>query len=389
MLWLYRLLGGCLYIEISGEGAERVLSRCACRGILLWNSSRCGSCVRCRISIEDFKRMRKIMHGCGARVHIVAKTGMPFLIKRYSKRPGIPVGAVLFFAIIIFLSGFVWSVEIEGNKRLSEEEIISACASLGLSPGTPKRKVKPGLARQELMLKTEGISWCAFNLEGCRLTVEISETEPVSLEENTPCDLKASADGIITEIHVTAGKCLVKVGDTVRRGELLVSGVEERNGTTVFVHSSGSITAVTERELTVEGNYPQRQTVRNGRVCTKRVISAFGVKIPLYVGAATGEYESERFVKRLSLFGKELPLVLYGKKYYFTDTAEEALSREALENRLLRELEEKARVEISGDYEVKNREFDEFEGGLRLKTLISTETDIAIQDIILFYAGNS
>lgn len=389
MLWLYRLLRGCLYIEISGEGAERLLSRCARRGILLWNSARCGSTVRCRIGVEDFRRMRKIIPGCGARVHIITKTGMPFLIKRYSARAGIPVGAALFLAILIYLSGFVWSVEVEGNKRLSKEEIIAECAALGFSPGTPKRAVKPGLARQELLLKKSGLSWCAFNLEGCRLTVEISETEPVNIAENAPCDLKAAADGIVTEINVTAGKCLVKVGDTVRRGELLVSGVEERNGATVFVHSAGSITAVTERELTVEGNYLQRHTEKSGRECTKRVLSAFGVKIPLYVGAVTGEYESEKSVKKLFLFGKELPLVLYEKKYRFTEVREEELTADALENRLFEELEEKARVEISGDYEVKNREFDEIEGGLRLKTLISTETDIAIQDIILFYAGNS
>lgn len=389
VLWLYRLLGGYLGIEIKGEGTERVLSRCALGGILLWNSKRRGDRVLCRVSVGDFRHMRRATSHCGVRVHIQAKRGMPFLIGRYRKRPGIPVGAALFFAVIIFLSGFVWSVEPVGNERIESREIIKACKELGLACGTPKSAVNPGSAKQELMLKLDGISWCAFNLEGCGLTVEISETEPTKNENDIPCDLKAGADGIVTQINVTAGKCLVRVGDTVRKGQLLVSGVEEKNGTAVFVRAAGSITAVTEREITVTADYRRQVAQRNGRVCKKRVLSVFGVKIPLYVGAVTGEYESEEYSRSASLFGKNLPITLYGKKFYFTDLKETVLSREALEEELIRAAGEKATVEISGDYEVKNREFDEIEGGLSLKTLISAETDVAIQDIILFYAGNS
>ena len=47
------------------------------------------------------------------------------------------------------------------------------------------------------------------------------------------------------------------------------------------------------------------------------------------------------------------------------------------------------KLEISGDFEVKNREIDEIEGGLRLKTVVSAEENIAVQDIMLFNTGNS
>ena len=66
-----------------------------------------------------------------------------------------------------------------------------------------------------------------------------------------PTNLKAAADGIIKRIDVTSGNCIVKVGDTVAKGDILVSGMEERADGTKFVHSAGRVTAVIEREVTV------------------------------------------------------------------------------------------------------------------------------------------
>ena len=61
-------------------------------------------------------------------------------------------------------------------------------------------------------------------------------------------------------------------------------------------------------------------------------------------------------------------------------------------NELLEELEtllqRQAEVENISDFEVKNREFDEIQGGISLKAVISAEKDIAAQEILLFNAEN-
>lgn len=389
MLFFYRLWRGFLRIEIRGDIAEKLLNICAKNGIPLWNIKRRGEVIRCYIAVGDFKRLPRLVIKSGLRVHILDRYGLPFFTERYKKRYGIPVGAAVFFAFLTFMSGFVWSVEAAGNGNIPENEIIAECRELGITEGMRKGEISPASAKLQLLLKDNRLSWCAFNIEGCYLTVDVTEAKKKEEDNSVPTNLKAAADGIIKKIDVTAGNCIVKVGDTVAAGDILVSGIEERADGTRFVHSIGSITAATEREITVTANYRQKITFKTGKKKTKRVLSFFGIKIPLYLGCEKGTYNTETSIKALKLLGKRLPIAIYEKRFEFTKETEKNYDRNALEKELERLFSEKVKLEILGDFQVKNREIDEIQGGLRLKTVVSAEENIAVQDIMLFNTGNS
>mgnify|MGYP002618589093 CR=1 FL=1 len=129
--------------------------------------------------------------------------------------------------------------------------------------------------------------------------------------------------------------------------------------------------------------------IKTGKKKTKRVLSFFTLKIPLYLGSEKGMYNAQTNVKTLKLFGKKIPIAIYEKRFEFTEETKKNYDRNALEKELEKLFSEKVKLEISGDFEVKNREIDEIEGGLRLKTVVSAEENIAVQDIMLFNTGNS
>lgn len=389
MLFFYRFWRGFLRVEIRGDIAEKLLNICAKNGIPLWNIKRRGEVIRCSIAVGDFKCLPRLVTKSGLRIHILERYGLPFFTARYKKRYGIPAGAAVFFAFLTFMSGFVWSVEVAGNGSVPEKEIIAECKELGIYEGIRKGEISPASAKLQLLLKDNRLSWCAFNIEGCYLTVDVTEAKKKEEDNSVPTNLKAAADGIIKKIDITSGNCIVKVGDTVAAGDILVSGIDERAEGTRFVHSIGSITAATEREITVTANYRQKTGQKTGKKKTKRVLSFFNIKIPLYLGCERGTYNAKTSVKTLKLFGKRLPIAIYEKRFEFTKETEKKYDRSALEKELERLFREKAELEISGDYEVKNREIDEIEGGLRLKTVVSAEENIAVQDIMLFNTGNS
>ena len=193
---------------------------------------------------------------------------------------------------------------------------------------------------------------------------------------------------MITKIDITSGNCVVKVGDTVGKGDLLVSGAIERENSTRFVHSSGSITARIEKEIKVEAYYEQEITVRTGKIKKKSVLSVFGIKIQLFLGKENYEYESSLKVKQAEFYGQKLPLRLYTG--YFEETGRKTVkyTEKELKNQLETLLKEAAEVENLSDFEVKNREYDEINGGICLKALVSAESDIAAPEILLFNAGN-
>lgn len=388
MLLLYRLANGFVELEISGENAECFINICVKNGITLWHIRRSGKKLYCRMTVKCFKAVRTAVSGKRLKIHITKKIGLPFLAARYRKRYGILVGVVIFFAVLKLLSCFVWTIDVVGNERVNTEKILAACTQLGVKEGMKKRGFNPKNAGQKLLLSVDGLSWAAFNVEGCKITVNVSEMKDSLKENSEPSNLKAKADGIITKIDVTAGNCVVKAGDTVKKGDLLVSGVIENENNVKFVHSIGKIEAKTQREITVSAGYVKKEKVKTGKVINKRVIELFGFKIPLYLGCVNEEYESSLKTERVSLFGNGLPLRIYTRRFEILEEKTEKLDKKHLENELLRLFAERVRVEKTGDFEVENREFDEIEGGMRLKTLISASEDIASEDILLFNTGN-
>ena len=388
MLWLYRFIIGYLEVEFSGDVTEIILNICAKQGISLWSIKRRDKKIRGFITVRDFKSLPRVAKGSGIRVHILKKRGFPFIVGRYKKRLGIPVGAVIFFCFLELMSCFIWTVEVSANKTVPEKDILAACEKIGVREGIKKSSVNPKTAKQELLLELDKLAWASVNIEGCRATVNVSEAVQKAEKNGTPTNLKASADGIITKINITSGNCLVKPGETVAKGDLLVSGAIERTDSTQFVRSAGSIIAKTERELTVSGYYKRTVGEKTGKIKKKSVLSFFGIDIPLFLGHESLSYESRMEVKEASLLGKSLPIRLYTKYLEMTAQKEVILSKEEL----LKELEEKltraAQVEKIADFKVKNREFDEIQGGIRLKALISAEENIAVEEIMLFSTGN-
>lgn len=388
MLWLYRFIIGYLEVEYSGDVTEIILNICAKQGISLWSIKRRDKKIRGFITVRDFKTLPRIAKGSGIRVHILKKRGFPFIARRYKKRLGIPVGAAIFFCFLEVMSCFIWTVEVSGNKTLPERDILAACEKIGVKEGAKKSSVNPKTAKQELLLELSKLAWASVNIEGCRVTVNVSEAAQKSEENGTPTNLKAAADGIITKINITSGNCLVKPGDTVAKGDLLVSGVIERADSTGFVRSVGNVTAKTERELTVSAYYKRNVSEKTGRIKRKRVLSFFGIDIPLFLGHENGSFKSRTEVKEALLLGKSLPIRLYTKYYEMTVQKEVILSKDELLKELEEELKKAAQVEKIADFEVKNREFDEIEGGIRLKAIIYAEENIAAEEIMLFSTGN-
>ena len=388
MLWLYRFIIGYLEVEFSGDVAEVILNICAKQGISLWSIKRRDRKIRGFITVRDFKTLPRVAKKSGIRVHILKKRGFPFIVRRYKKRLGIPVGAAIFFCFLELMSCFIWTVEVSGNKGVPEKDILAACEKIGVKEGAKKSSVNPKTAKQELLLELDKLAWASVNIEGCRVTVNVSEAAQKAEENGTPTNLKAAADGIITKINITSGNCLVKPGDTVAKGDLLVSGVIERADSTDFVRSVGSITAKTERELTVSAYYKRNISEKTGRIKRKRVLTFFGVDIPLFLGRENGSFKSRTEVKEASLLGKSLPIRLYTKYFEMTAQKEVILSKEELLKELEGELTKAVQVEKIADFEVKNREFDEIEGGIRLKAIISAEENIAVEENMLFSTGN-
>ena len=385
IIFLYRIIFGFLRISIYGDFKERALTLCAQNGITLWNNQLKDGKIECNILVRDFRFLRSVIRGKEVKVHILKKRGVPFILNRYRKRSGIFVGAVLFFTVIQLMSGYIWIIDVEGNQKVSREKILSACHSIGLDIGIRKDSFYPKLKREELMLCLDGVAWSSLNVEGSRLTVNVTETKEGD-KQKTYSNLKAECDGIIEKMDITSGTSVVSVGQAVKKGDLLVSGIIETADVTRFVNSRGKVYAKTMEEISLNENYSQKHSVPIGKVKTKTVIEAFGFKIPLYLGVEKEPFETEKNEKILKLFSVNLPIKIHTKNFVFLKEERVTYSYEELCSRLEKRLKEQ--MEKTENGELKHKEFIKTEKGVTLKAEVEREQNIAIEDNLIISAGN-
>lgn len=340
MLWFYRFICGYVLIALKGNYCERIINALAQKGVSVWHIRRKKGGVQLCIFARDFKRLPQFVGKSGVNIHIINKVGWPFVVKKYKRRPGIAVGCVLFFALIFLLSGYVWNIKVEGNDKVDSKTIIDACRQIGVYEGVKAKSINPQDARVELLIKVKGLSWASINIEGSCVTVNVREYENPD-KDKMPCNLISTASGVVVSTKVTQGDVCVKVGDTVTKGQLLVSGaVEHADGSTEFVKSEGEVVVETVRNFESKVDFLQSHTVRNGKVKTLRVLNFFGLKVPMFLGDVKGPFEKEVIESKFYVNKNYAPIYITKARFYITETDNYEFDEEQAKSKAQKSIEE-------------------------------------------------
>lgn len=244
---LLRLILGYVRVEIEGYYIERFINICQNKKILIWNLKReKGVMLFFNIGISDFKKLKEISRKTNCKIKIKKKKGIPFIIHRYKRRKIF----VIFLIIIAFLvytsSKYVWNIDIKVEENLKIENIKEDIESLGLKRGVLKSKIDTDKLINEIRLKRNDISWIGIDLKGTNAIIKIVKfnEKPEIIDNSDYCNIVAAKDGIITEIVAQNGTALVKAGDEVHKGDVLIAGYMEGKYTDKrYVHSLGEVKA--------------------------------------------------------------------------------------------------------------------------------------------------
>lgn len=376
---------GYVRFEVKGEFPERLLNQLSMNGVSVWGIARKGKNITACISVRDYLKMRQYRGKNKVRTRILTRHGLPFFASKHRLRVGFIAGLVMYVLVLFFMSSFVWNVRVVGNESLETEEIISACRELGLYEGADISDLDVEQIRTRLALKIDGIAWASVNIEGVRATVNISESKGGKNPEAPPCNLKASIDGVITKIEVTSGTIAVKVGQTVQKGQLLVSGITEyKDGAYQFGVSEGKVYAETSHETEIFVPFTETKTVRVGEPKHRKVLSFFGVRIPLYLGSVKGNYETDTETKRYESNEMYLPVTLTDTAFYKLKTQTVTLTQEEAKQKGIQQLENFEKSDLmNAEILAKSVEFEVQSDGVLLKAEYKCLENIAIDDLLL------
>ncbi len=217
-------------------------------------------------------------------VREVREGGLPCLLGKYRRRYGFFAGCILFTLIIFLSSSLLWDIEIEGEERISEAEVLCELRECGLTVGMPLSKIKADTIQNRVLMHSDNISWIAVNLIGTVAHVEIREhMSAEEIYEPQAANLIATCDGTIEYLEEVRGNPVVTTGDLVREGELLVSGIYDSDSVGFhFLAAKGRVMARTEEHYRIEIPLKYQLKVYTGRSFCEKYLIFFSQEIKIY-----------------------------------------------------------------------------------------------------------
>ncbi len=286
-LTIWNYLRGYVIVEVSGYALEKFMNLALKDSQYFWNITRKNNKMYLYTTTKGFKKLKPYAKKSKCHIRIVEKRGLPFLQFRYRKRWMLAYGSLIFIGLMYLLCSFVWLVEVDGCKRLNETEVIETLEQNGYEVGRFKGRLDLRKAEQVLIDAYPEIIWTGVKYEGTKLVVQISESvpKPKLVEETEPCNLVAKRDALITYIATDKGMPQVKKGDTVKKGDLLVSGsipYNDESGAFYLAHSKAQILAKTGYALTASMPLESVKKDYTERVSSRYNLRLFNFKMPIW-----------------------------------------------------------------------------------------------------------
>ena len=242
---------GYVVVSIQGKQIERFLNLCGKRGIVIHMLCRTGDeKIKGSFLVKDFWKLQLICRKTKVHIHILEKHGLPFLLQKSIRKKEFLAGIFLCCAILLFLSSRIWNIHIEGNIINTTPQILNFLEEKGILHGMAKRQVNCYEIADMVRKKYPEITWVSAKMEGTRLILQIQEGNQKETMQDTPkepCDLTADVEGMIVKMVTRSGIPFVKVGDSCKKGDLLISGrldiLNDSQEVTryAYVHADGDI----------------------------------------------------------------------------------------------------------------------------------------------------
>ena len=314
------------------------------------------------ISHRNNSETASLLDKNGIRVYSIYMHGFPSFLRRYKRRPGIAVGLAVFMLVIWFSTKIIWNIEVVGGTEADEETVTERLSGLGCSVGS----FIPGIdfygLCTEYLSKYSDTAWISVNIIGNTAEVRFLESREknIQIDSSKPANIVASTDGLIEYVNTFSGASVVSDGDTVVKGQLLISGVVENKNdlSNRYVRADGCVMAKTYHEISVDIPMTYEKRIYDGSPLKKTALSIFGAEIPLGGGDidVSAAVESESVKDRLCIFGDiVLPVTKYTTFYYPYHT--ESAQRTKEEADMLAQAEMAARItEQLGGADIISRE---------------------------------
>lgn len=299
------------------------------------------------------------------------------------------LGIGVFLAIIIYMLNIIWRIDVVGNKNVDSNKIYEVAKKAGLKEGVLKYKLNLRDIEDSILNDINELSIVTIRLEGIKAKIEVVERKmpPQIKSLDKPVNLIALKDGIILKISAYMGIPVVKEGDYVKKGELLISGTinDGQNNPVKFVHAFGEVVARTWYESVKEVNINYKYEERTGKTAKKIYYNCFDKIIYLQNDNISFEkYDKIIEKKPMKLKGISLPIEMITEYYFEKEDKYKILTYDEAAKIAVNEAENEVKRFLPKDIKIVDKKISKTigNGKAKVKVLYIAEENICFEQEI-------
>ena len=330
----WNAITGVVRAELTGAAPEDSLAALSARNIEVRDIQKVNALTCCfSFSRNHIKAVMDICKKRGDILKIRNQSGIYWMIKRVVSRPVLLVGGLLLIVLTLWIPGRVLFVQVEGNTNIPARRILAAAEECGIVIGASRREVRSEKVKNALLLAVPELQWAGVNTSGCTATISVREKKESEDQEKQGSvrSILAARDGYILSCTATAGNLLVRPGDSVRKGQVLISAYTDCGLCIRAECAEGEIMGQTSRSI--EAVMPSQYIKKGKPGQVKRRISLLVRKKRIFLWKDSGIWEGScgRMYEEYYITlpgGFRLPIAISLETYQVCETDADCISEE-------------------------------------------------------------
>lgn len=235
--------------------------------------------------------------------------GLSYVIGKLIPRLGIVAGAILFIFILRFSSTHLWDIRISGNVNTDDDIIVDRLHELGVSVGMDIDRIDSDRVTVDFLNSFHDVSYMTLNIRGNVAYVNVIEAmnngNGGDKSNSQAMNIVASCDSVIEDITVISGRAEVGRGRIVKKGDLLISGIDGGIDSTKICEANGEVLGRVNHSFCIE--VPMSLTEKSyseGKTVDFSVdFFDFSLNILKFSGKLPEFYDTIEYKEQLSAFG--------------------------------------------------------------------------------------
>ena len=326
---------------------------------------------------NDGKKVEKFLLENKSNILEIKHNGIKYKFFKILKMWGIISGCLMSLLFCFLQNLFVWKIDVWGCENINESEIIDFVKSSFTN--YYKGNINTKNIEIELKNNFEDISSVSVAIVGQSLIININEAIIPEEMQGEYEPLVSNYDGIITSIDLVQGTVNVKVGDIVKKGDVLVYPyIFDGDGERMPIQPKAEIKA--EVWIKNEETFYEYQIkeIRTGNKIECSSVSLFGLEI--YSNVNNNNFENYQTEKNSVFLSKNnfLPLVYTKITFYETKTIEIERNFEDEKENIIEKLRQNSLIYLTGNEIILNENctINESNGIYFISFILTVEKDL-------------